>query len=56
MKFNEIVLSIDSYKPIIIEYCLKNGFKMINDISGGGSKFENILLRNPSHNISYLIN
>jgi len=35
-------LSIDSYKKNVIEFCLKNGFNMINDISGGGDKFENI--------------
>jgi len=35
-------LSIDSYKPKVIEYCLKRNFRMINDISGGGNKFINI--------------
>ena len=35
-------LSIDSYKSKVIEYCLINGFNMINDISGGGKNFENI--------------
>ena len=35
-------LSIDSYKSNVIEFCLKNGFNMINDISGGGNKFKNI--------------
>ena len=34
--------SIDSYKPEVIEYCLNNGFDIINDISGGGEKFANI--------------
>ena len=35
-------LSIDSYKPKVIEYCLKRGFNMINDISGGGNNLINI--------------
>ena len=35
-------LSIDSYKPNVIEFCLKNGFNMINDISGGGKEYNNI--------------
>ena len=35
-------LSIDSYKPKVIRYCLEKGFKLINDISGGGNNFENI--------------
>jgi len=39
---NHNCLSIDSYKSNVIEFCLKNGFNMINDISGGGDKFENI--------------
>ena len=37
-------VSIDSYKPEVIEYCLGKGFNMINDISGGGEEFENINL------------
>jgi len=36
------ILSIDSYKTKIIKYCINNGFSMINDISGGGIKYENI--------------
>ena len=36
------LLSIDSYKPKVIKYCLDNGFAMINDISGGGNNFINI--------------
>ena len=35
-------LSIDSYKPEVIKYCLDRNFSMINDISGGGEKFINI--------------
>ena len=35
-------LSIDSYKPNVIKYCLDMKFNMINDISGGGVNFENI--------------
>ena len=35
-------LSIDSYKPKVIDFCLNNGFDMVNDISGGGINFENI--------------
>ena len=38
------ILSIDSYKPEIIEYCLNKGFSIINDITGGGHNFENINL------------
>ena len=34
--FKNKILSIDSSKYDVIEYALKNGFKMINDISGGG--------------------
>jgi len=39
---NNKIKSIDSYKPEVIEYCLNNGFNMINDISGGGRNFKNI--------------
>jgi len=35
-------LSIDSYKTEVIKYCIDRGFKIINDISGGGKNFENI--------------
>tara|TARA_Y100000590_G_C15434978_1_gene906662 strand:- start:58 stop:846 length:789 start_codon:yes stop_codon:yes gene_type:complete len=35
-------LSIDSYKPDVIRYCLDNNYNMINDISGGGLEYENI--------------
>ena len=35
-------LSIDSYKPEVIKYCLDRNFNMINDISGGGKHFINI--------------
>ena len=38
------VLSIDSYKYDVIKSCLDKGYGMINDISAGGSKFENINL------------
>jgi len=41
---NNSFLSIDSYKTNVIEYALKNGFNIINDISGGGKSFENIEL------------
>ena len=41
-RFDDKILSIDSYKPQIIEYCLNKGFKIVNDISGGGKKFKNI--------------
>ena len=41
---NNILLSIDSYKRNIIKFSLKNGFNIINDISGGGKSFENIEL------------
>ena len=39
---NDKIKSIDSYKSEVIEYCLNNGFNMINDISGGGENFINI--------------
>lgn len=42
LNVNHECLSIDSYKNNVIEFCLKNGFNMINDISGGGNEFENI--------------
>ena len=42
IKIKGKILSIDSYKPKIIEYALNNGFNMINDISGGGKDFSNI--------------
>ena len=35
-------LSIDSYKPKVIDFCLNKGFNMVNDISGGGVDYENI--------------
>ena len=38
------LLSIDSYKPEVIEYALRNGFNIINDISGGGEHNSNIKL------------
>tara|TARA_B100000029_G_scaffold487157_1_gene542335 strand:- start:1442 stop:2203 length:762 start_codon:yes stop_codon:yes gene_type:complete len=40
--FKDKILSIDSYKPHVIEKCLNNGYNMINDISGGGKNFVNI--------------
>ena len=42
--FNDKILSIDSYKYNVIKHCLDNGFRMINDISGGGNNFDNINL------------
>ena len=44
--FKNKTLSIDSYKPQVIEYCLNNGFSIVNDISGGGKNFENIDIAN----------
>ncbi|MAW75061.1 MAG: dihydropteroate synthase [Candidatus Marinimicrobia bacterium] len=41
---DETLLSIDSYKAEVVEFCLKNGFNIINDISGGGDSFKNIEL------------
>jgi len=46
VNFNNKVLSIDSYKPDVIEHCLNNGFSIVNDISGGGVNFENINIAN----------
>ena len=42
--FGDKLLSIDSSKYNVIRHCLDNGFKMINDISGGGKNFDNIKL------------
>ena len=44
VSFDNKFLSIDSYKPEVIEYCLNKGFSIVNDISGGGIKYENINL------------
>ena len=41
---DDCLLSIDSYKKNIIDFSLRNGFNIINDITGGGEKFENIEL------------
>jgi len=35
--FEEVLFSIDSYRPSIIEYALDHGFKIANDITGLGS-------------------
>ena len=32
--YEKVDFSIDSYEPIVIEYALKNGFKIVNDITG----------------------
>ena len=32
--YKDILFSIDSYQPIVVEYALKSGFRMINDITG----------------------
>ncbi|MAJ44284.1 MAG: dihydropteroate synthase [Candidatus Marinimicrobia bacterium] len=32
--FPDVILSIDTYKPEVAEYALKNGFQIINDIYG----------------------
>ena len=42
LQISKKYLSIDSYKPKVIKYCLDNGVNMINDISGGGNHYENI--------------
>tara|TARA_B100000029_G_scaffold375991_1_gene370481 strand:- start:557 stop:1348 length:792 start_codon:yes stop_codon:yes gene_type:complete len=46
VNFNNKTLSIDSYKPEVIEHCLNHGFKIVNDISGGGVNFKNINIAN----------
>jgi len=38
---NKTVFSIDSYRPLVVEYALKNGFTIINDITGASD--ENII-------------
>ena len=52
--FKNSYLSIDSYKPEVIEHCLIRGFSLINDISGGGKNFENIDLAN-EYNVPIII-
>jgi dihydropteroate synthase len=32
--FEKVIFSIDSYTPNIVEYALKSGFTIINDITG----------------------
>jgi dihydropteroate synthase len=32
--YEKVDFSIDSYEPIVIEYALKSGFKIVNDITG----------------------
>jgi len=36
--FEEVVFSIDSYEPKVVEYALQRGFSLINDITGGRDK------------------
>ena len=50
----EQLLSIDSYKPEVIEHALKSGFNIINDISGGGINNSNIKLA-ASYNVPIII-
>jgi dihydropteroate synthase len=45
--------SIDTYKPKIAEYCLKNGFNMINDIKGGDN--EDMLKLSSSYNVPIIL-
>jgi dihydropteroate synthase len=33
--YNKVSFSIDSYEPRVIEYALKSGFNLVNDITGG---------------------
>ncbi len=33
--YERVLFSIDSYQPIVVEYALKSGFGLINDITGG---------------------
>ena len=42
LNIDDKFLSIDSYKPSVLKYCLKNNFNMINDITGGGRNYANI--------------
>jgi dihydropteroate synthase len=32
--YKKAIFSIDSYEPLVIDYALKNGFKIVNDITG----------------------
>jgi dihydropteroate synthase len=32
--YEKVVFSIDSFSPLVIEYALKSGFKIVNDITG----------------------
>ncbi|MDD3476877.1 MAG: dihydropteroate synthase [Sulfurimonas sp.] len=34
MLYKEVEFSIDSYEPLVIEYALKSGFRVVNDITG----------------------
>ncbi len=35
--YNEVSFSIDSYTPLVIEYALKSGFNLVNDITGASN-------------------
>ncbi|NQU68736.1 MAG: dihydropteroate synthase [Candidatus Marinimicrobia bacterium] len=36
-KYQDVYFSIDTWKVEVAEFALKNGFRMLNDITGGGS-------------------
>jgi len=36
--YEKATFSIDSYTPLVVEYALKSGFTLINDISGGSDE------------------
>lgn len=35
--YEKVDFSIDSYEPVVVEYALKSGFKIVNDITGLGN-------------------
>jgi len=35
--FDKALFSIDSYTPLVIQYALERGFRMVNDITGGAN-------------------
>ncbi len=36
--YEKALFSVDSYTPIVIEYALKSGFSLVNDITGGADE------------------
>ncbi len=53
-KFPDILISIDTFRASVADYCLKNGAHIINDISAGSfdSELPNVVTK---HNCPYII-